>query len=104
MADELTLQEQVNLLQEQMEFQQERASQTIALLESVNALLLAAVRQSENKIEIMNEYIAFCDIADHGPAHAARSDYEKEFVLMVRQATVNNVMQGDEPGQSGPLN
>ena len=104
MANTMTIEQQVKELQEYMQSQLERALQTIAVLESVNALLLASVRQSGRRDDILSEYLSICAIADAGPAYALRSQLEKDFVQMVRNTTIDRVMQGDDTRPAGPLN
>ncbi|MDP4074183.1 hypothetical protein [Acidovorax sp. A1169] len=94
---------QVHELQERVNFLEERCSQLVVLLETTNALVLASVRQSENRLQVIAEYQQLCAFADRGPAVAMRTEYELDFTRAVREATISNLMlPEDDQGSMFP--
>jgi len=83
---------QIHELQERVDFLEERCSQLVVLLETTNALALASIRQSENRLHVIAEYQQLCAFADRGPAVAMRTEYELDFTRAVREATISNLM------------
>lgn len=94
---------QIHELQERVDFLEERCSQLVVLLETTNALALASVRQSENRLQLIAEYQQMCAFADQGPAVAMRTEYELAFTRAVREATVSNLLlPEDNQGEMFP--